>query len=85
MDPYALDRRSGSVLEPRAEGLAMLTHPHAPTQVRPSNEDFERNVRDAMRDPANAISVAWLASEWRARFQESQLREEFEKVERGGR
>jgi hypothetical protein len=32
-----------------------LTHPHASTPVRPSNEDFERNVRDAMRDSANAI------------------------------
>jgi hypothetical protein len=66
--------------------MAMLTHPHASTPVRPSNEDFERNVREAMRDSANAISVAWLASECRrARFQETQLREEVERVERGGR
>ena len=64
----------------------MLTHPHASTPVRPSSEDFERQVREAMRDSANAISVAWLGSECRrARFQEMQLREELERVERGGR
>lgn len=62
----------------------MLSHPHASTPVRPSNEDFEQNVREAMRDSVNAISVAWLASECRrARFQESQLREEVERLEPG--
>jgi len=60
-----------------------LTHPHAPAPVRPSNEDFDRHVQEAMRDSANAISVAWLASECRrARFQETQLQEELER-ERG--
>ena len=55
----------------------MLTHPHASTPVRPNTEEFERNVRAAMRDSVNAISVAWLASECRrARFEETQLREE---------
>jgi hypothetical protein len=63
----------------------MLSHPHASTPVRPSNEDFERNVREAMRDSANAISVAWLASECRrVRFQETRLREDLERVEREG-
>jgi hypothetical protein len=57
--------------------MAMLTHPHASTPVRPNTEEFERNVREAMRDSVNAISVAWLASECRrARFEETQLREE---------
>jgi hypothetical protein len=52
-------------------------HPDAVSPVRPSNEEFDRNVRAAMRDSANAISVAWLASECRrARFQETQLVEE---------
>jgi hypothetical protein len=61
--------------------MAMLTHPHAFIPVRPSNEDFERNVRAAVRDSGNAISVAWLASECRrARFEETQLREELERV-----
>ena len=60
----------------------MLTHPHASTPIRPSNEDFERNVREAMRDSANAISVAWLASECRrARFQEAQLLEALQRTE----
>ena len=63
----------------------MLSHPHASTPVRPSAEDFERQVREAMRDSANAISVAWLASEcWRARFQEAQPREDLERVGRRG-
>jgi hypothetical protein len=62
----------------------MLSHPYASTPVRPSTEEFERQVREAMRDSANAIRVAWIASECRrARFQESQLREELERV--GGR
>jgi len=66
--------------------MPLFTHPHAPAPVRPSNEEFDRHVREAMRDSANAISVAWLASECRrARFQESQLREELESVGRGGR
>jgi hypothetical protein len=66
--------------------MPLLTHPHAPAPIRPGNEDFERHVRDAMRDSANAISVAWLASECRrARFQESQLLEELETVRRGAR
>ena len=66
--------------------MPLFTHPHAPAPVRPGNEDFEGHVRDAMRDSANAISVARLASECRrARFQESQLREELESVGRGGR
>jgi len=64
----------------------MLTHPHASTPVRPSNEDFERNVREAVRDSANAISVAWLASECRrARFQETQLLEALQRTEGRGR
>ena len=59
----------------------MLTHPHAFIPVRPSNEDFERNVRAAVRDSGNAISVAWLTSECRrARFEETQLREELERA-----
>jgi len=66
--------------------MPLFTHPHAPAPVRPSNEEFDRHVREAMRDSANAISVAWLASECRrARFQESQLLEELESVGRGGR
>ena len=66
----------------RVEGTALppLTHPHASTPVRPSNEEFDRSVREAMRDSANAISVAWLASECRrARFEETQLLEEIER------
>jgi len=64
----------------------MLTHSHASTPVRPSNEDFERNVREAVRDSANAISVAWLASECRrARFQETQLLEALQRTEGRGR
>ncbi len=56
-------------------------HPHAVSPVRPSNEEFDRNVRSAMRDSANAISVAWLASECRrARFQETQLLGELARV-----
>jgi hypothetical protein len=65
--------------------MAMLTHPHACIPVRPSTEDFERHVRNAMRDSTSAISVAWLASECRrARFEEIQLREELERLERRG-
>ena len=40
--------------------MPLFTHPHAPAPVRPSNEEFDRHVREAMRDSANAISVAWL-------------------------
>ena len=56
-------------------------HPHAVSSVRPTNEEFDRNVREAMRDSANAISVAWLASECRrARFQETQLLDELTRL-----
>jgi hypothetical protein len=49
---------------------------HPPTlDLRPPDEDFHRNAREAMTDSANAISVAWLVSECRrARYQEEQLR-----------
>ena len=64
----------------------LQSHPHAPSPVRPSNEEFDKNVRDAMRDSSNAISVAWLASECRrARFQESQLLEALQRTEGAGR
>jgi hypothetical protein len=66
--------------------MTLRPHPHALSPSRPSNEEFDRNVRDAMRDSANAVSVAWLASECRrARFQETQLREELESVQQRDR
>ena len=81
-----LDGRSATVVENASRKEVMFTHPHASTPVRPSNEDFDRHVREAMRDSANAISVAWLASECRrARFQETQLLEALQRMEGRGR
>jgi hypothetical protein len=62
----------------------LKAHPDAVEPIRPSSEEFDRNVREAMRDSANAISVAWLASECRrARFQEAQLLEELDRSKPG--
>jgi hypothetical protein len=62
----------------------LKAHPDAVEPVRPKNEEFDRNVREAMRDSANAISVAWLASECRrARFQETELLQELARLKSG--
>ena len=54
------------------------------TSFRPTDEEFTEHVRDAMKDSANAISVAWLASECRrARYQEIQLAAAVEMLESG--
>jgi hypothetical protein len=55
---------------------------HPPTlDLRPTDEDFHGNAREAMTESANAISVAWLVSECRrARYQEARLRAEVERL-----
>ena len=54
-----------------------------PGEIRPNDEELTRNIRAALQDSANSITVAWLASECRrARFQEQELRRQLEELKR---